>query len=259
MSAVKQAVLFLVIIALLAGGMSVSLYLERRQAASEVVLRVGAGNDITGLLMGDLVAAATGAELNIRLNTFMDCCGNSAQWAITSDELDVGFYCGSIALTLINRDSDLEIYGPTVMNAEMVALGSGKEKADICAMAIPLKRSFLADIAAESFPSVRETPQVSTTALLYALSGGQVDGALVDIAKAFAAPDFNYARLSGEDHISYYLVVNRNIVDTPRFDAFLEAYNQMAASFNDVEYLKERYNMGDSFWREMNTRFLYLS
>lgn len=256
MDAIKRTILFLVAVGLLATGLSATLYRDHRKAADRVVLHVGAGNDITGLLMDDLVESTKNTSLQIELNTFMDCCGNAAQWAMTSDDLDAGFYCSSIALTLINRNSDLEIYGPAVINAEVVALGRDPE--DVCTMAIPMKRSFLNEIVYANFPAVTEIFQVSTTSLNYAVSGGQVDGAIVDVAKALSAPDFDYVRLSDEDHISYSLVVNKNIVDTAQFAEFLDAYNQMADKYNRIEYLKSRYDMSDSFWQMIHFRFLYL-
>ena len=256
MNAGRRTLLFLLIIGVLAGGLSITFYLNRHRTEGEMVLHVGAGDDISGLLMQDLIDATPYAELPIELNTFMDCCGNAAQWAMTSDELDMGFYCGSIALTLINRNSDLEIYGPAIMNAEMVARMDDTQEIHI--MAIPLKRSFLEEIVYDNFPSVTDTPQVSTTALLYALSGDKADGAVVDIAKALQAPDFAYRPLSDEDHISYYLVVNSKIIDTPYFDSFLTAYNQIADNYNDVEYLKKRYAMNDSFWQQVRVQILHL-
>ena len=258
MDTTKRIILFLFIVLLLATGLSVSLYRDKHAEAAEAVLRVGAGDDVTGLLMEDLIESTRDTVLDIELNTFMDCCGNAAQWAMSTNDLDVGFYCGSTALTLVNHNSDLEIYGPAVLNAEVVALGSDN-KDTVKTMALPMKRTFLDEIVYDNFPSVTEIVQVPTTSLHYALSGGSVDGAVVDIAKALQAPSFIYIPLSDEDHVSYCLVVNKNITDTPQFARFLNEYNQIAEYFNDSEYLKDHNEMNDSFWQTNNVKFLYFN
>ena len=255
MDTTKRTIIFFVIIFLLAAGLNIAPYLTLHRGTDQDVLHVGAGDDITGLLMEDVAAWTRDTDNPIELNLFMDCCGSAAQWAMTSGDLDVGFYCGSIALALVNRSSDLEIYGPAVMNAEVAALGGGGE--EVGTIAVPMKRGFLHDIVYESFPDVTEISQASTTSLHYALSGGGGDGVVVDVAKALQAPGFNYVPLSGKDYVSYCLVVNKSVLGTPQFAEFLKTYNLAADHFNSADYLKDRYDMADSFWQAVNVKFLY--
>jgi hypothetical protein len=243
-----------VIISLLAAAGLVGTVCANRDAMGEEMLRVGAGDDVTGLLMEELVKLDEGGSVEFHL--MMDCCGSAAQWAITSGDLDAGFYCSDIALTLINLDSDLEIYGPAVLNAEVAALTC--DRAAASTIAIPMKREFLCDAVYASFPAVTNISQVAVTSLHYALAGGNVDGIVVDIAKALKAPDFDYVPLVGADYVSYCLVVNKNILGTPQFDEFVSAYDIVARKFNDIEFLKERFEMDDSFWHSVDTKFLYL-
>ena len=225
-----------------------------RREAGDTALRVGVGDDITALLMEEAVRLGDVGSLEVSQLT--DCCGSAAQWAITSGDLDIGFYCSDIALTLINIDGGLEIYGPTIMNAEVAALACKREAART--FAIPLKRLFLGDVVRKGFPAVTEIDQASIASLHYVLAGGNVDGIVVDIAKALRAPDFDYQPLSGGEYVSYCLVAKKAVIGTPRFERFIEAYNLAVDEFNDIAFLKERYDMDDAFWQSVETKFLYL-
>lgn len=43
-----------------------------------------------------------------------------AQWALSADEINVAFYCGHIAQHTVEENENVMIYGPTVMNAEVI-------------------------------------------------------------------------------------------------------------------------------------------
>ena len=227
-----------------------------RVVTDGAALRVGVGEGISGMLMNDVTDAAGGNGLDIDLQVFVDCCGSAAQWAMNGGELDVGFYCSSISQTLVSHNSDLEIYGPAVMNSEVIALADGIDSPTT--LAVPLKRSFLTDLIHGTFPSVTEILQASPVTLYNALSRSQADGAVMDIAQAIHASDLVYAPLSGEDYVSYCLVVRKEIVNTPQFESFIEQYNLTAEEYNDHGYMENRFGMTNTFWSMINLKFLHL-
>ena len=220
------------------------------------VLRVGVGEGILGLMLKDVADAESGSAADIELHTFIDCCGSAAQWAMSSGELDIGFYCISISQTLINFNNELEIYGPAAMNSEVLALAEGVETP--ASIAIPLKRSFLDDLVYSSYPSATEILQVTPIALNNALSGNHADAAVLDIAQAIKTPDAIFAPIAGEQYVSYCMVVRKECIATPEFAAFVEAYNRVADDYNDHGYMTERYGMDSAFWEMVNLKLLHL-
>ena len=256
MNANIRTAIFVAAVAILAVVLSFTLYRDHSGEKNADALRVGVGEGISGIMLRDIAAAADSRDLDIDLMVFIDCCGNAAQWAMGSGDLDIGFYCSSIALTLINLNDELFIYGPAVMNSEVVALSAETDMPG--AMAIPLKRSFLSDLILENFPTVTEILQASPITLQYALSDGRTDGVVLDIAQALRNPDADYMPISGEDYISYSLVVRKEIVTTQQFADFVELYNLVASDFNDREYMQDRFGMSGDFWEFVNLKFLYL-
>jgi len=251
-----RAGLFIGIVALLAIALSVSLYMERRGEADSLTLRVGVDDGITGIMMADVALAAERTGLAIDVNLFADCCGNAAQWAINSGELDVGFFCPGIADVLVSLNNDLEIYGPAVMNSEVMAFGAGIEAP--ATVAVPFQRYFLNDLVYGNFPSVTEIIQAAPDSLPFALMSGRAEGAVLDTAQALLAPDFVFMPLSGEDYISYCLVVRKGLTDSPQFKQFLETYNLIADEYNDPEFISRRFGISDNLREMVNVRFVYL-
>ena len=257
MEAKKRAVFFLAIIAILAAVMSISLFLEHSGEAADIsALRIGVGEGFPGLLMGDVAKTAITNGTDIDLHVFVDCCASSAQWAMGCGDLDVGFFCTSIAKTLVNFNSDLEIYGPAIMNSEVMALAGGVDRPS--AIAVPQKRSHLSDLICDTYPSVSDILQASPVVLYNTLLDCQADGAVMDIAQAMKVHDLVFAPLSGEDYVSYCLVVRKDIVGTQGFEGFINAYNLIADDYNDPAYLENRYGMSELFWKTINVKFLYL-
>ena len=73
----------------------------------------------------------------------------------------------------------------------------------------------------EEYPEVDEIREVSATSILYAFEDRQVDGAVMDIARAFQLPQYNYTRVCDQDYVSYCLVVRDDITGTDQFQTFL--------------------------------------
>lgn len=161
-----------------------------------------------------------------------------------------------MALHLVRANDDFEIYGPVVMNAEVIAYK--KEIGNIHKLGIGQKREHLHKFARESYKQVSEVVEMSPISLPYSLEGGQIDGAVLDITKAILLPGFNFLPISKDDYISYSLVVRKDIIGTKDFEDFLTAYNNTIEELNKVETLKKYISMTEEFWNNIRIKFLIL-
>lgn len=265
MDAIKQGAVFLA--AALVLGLLVSFVLpkENGRSAEDQRLLVGVGDDITGLLMEQILqryqadghdapAGPGGEDMDSYL--FMDCCSNAGQWSLLTQDIDLGFYCNHISMAIVNQSEGFSIYGPVIMNGEV--LGYWETPEDIRTMAVPLKREHLAELVQEQYPWVEAVEEVSPTSILYAFGDRQVDGAVMDIARAFQRPEYRYTRVSDQDYVSYCLVVRDDLVGTPRFQTFLRYYNETVEALNDRQTRQALYGMDDAFWERVKLKFLYL-
>ena len=171
-------------------------------------------------------------------------------------DIDMGFYCSHTATHIVNEADGFSIYGPVVMNGEVLGYWNSPE--DIRTMAVPSKRNHLVELVQEKYPWVENIQEVSANSILVAFGDRQMDGAVMDIARAFQIPDYQYTRVSDQDYVSYCLVVRDDIVGTPQFQTFLRYYNEAVEALNNKDTLQELYGMDDAFWDDINIKFLYL-
>lgn len=169
----------------------------------------------------------------------------------------MGFYCAHNASHLVNEAEGFSIYGPVVMNGEVLAYW-GESPEEIQIMAVPMKRNHLVELVEEKYPWVENIREVSASSILVAFGDHQIDGAVMDFARAFQRPEYNYTRVSDQDYVSYCLVVRDDIVDTPQFATFIKYYNETVEELNSPETMQELYGMDDQFWEMAPLKFLYL-
>lgn len=161
-----------------------------------------------------------------------------------------------MSLHLVRANDDFLIYGPVIMNAEVIAYKDDVE--NIGRIGIGHKREHLHKLAKESYKQIEEIIELSPVTLPYSLKGGQIDGAVLDLTKAAMLPEFNFAPLSIDDYISYSLVVRKDIVDTKAFEDFLTVYNKVAEELNQREKLIQLLGMTEEFWDDTKIKFLSL-
>ena len=108
----------------LTAGVAASILLpkeERRNKEAEI--KIGAGDDISGVLMDETVRNLSKeyeVTQSLESSSFQDCCSNTAQWALNAKEINVGFYCTHIAKHTVEQNQDVELYGPVIMNGETI-------------------------------------------------------------------------------------------------------------------------------------------
>lgn len=207
----------------------------------DAVFRIGAGDDISGMLMEGATQGLNGTyqvEGQTENTSFLDCCSNSAQWALNAKEINIGFYCSHIAAYTVKQNPDVIIYGPAVMNAEIIC--HKKDWEDIKKVGVTQGRQQLKEISQKTYPQIEAFEEITQKGILYAVEDNQVDGAILDITKAAGLTQYQYTPLSQTDYISYTLVVDEKFAKTTAFRDFLKSYNNMVNRLNDRSYLADR-------------------
>lgn len=231
---------------------------EERQAGA---IRIGAGNDITGVLLDSIVAEArkdNQDESIVTAYVFADCCSNTAQWALQAEEIDLGFYCSSAAISMMNHVDGFELYAPIIMNCEVIA--SLPETQEINSVGIPRKRTFLGDLITKGYPEVSEIQEIDRTYIGYSVKLGEVDGAVLDVMDAATtAADFVYSPITNQPYISYCMVVREDLIGTDVFNDFLTYYERAIEKLNTTEEKIRLMKMDEEFWEMSMLKFLPIS
>lgn len=149
------------------------------------------------------------------------------------------------------------IYGPAVMNAEVLVSASGDFEAAET-VGIGQNRKEEIRIAKEAWPGVLEYREITQRALLYSLQKGEIDAAVEDITKAAAVPELPAVPLSGQEYVSYVLVADREFAGTEAFADLIRAYNEAAEKLNDSALLAERLGVDVRWMEGKKIRFLKL-
>lgn len=148
------------------------------------------------------------------------------------------------------------IYGPVVMNAEVVCYKDDWK--DVKIVGISQGREQEKGLAEKAYPQIEAFQEVTQKGILYALEDGQVDAVIQDVTKAAQAPDYHCRPLSENDYISYVLVVDKDFVGTEAFSDFIESYNRAVEKLNEPAYLAERLGVKESWLIDKSIEFLTL-
>ena len=224
-------------------------------------IRVGAGKDITGVLLESIVAEAeldNNQDSILTAYIFVDCCSNTAQWALQVEEIDLGFYCSSAAISMMNKVDGFELYAPIIMNSEVIA--TLPETQEINSVGIPRKRTFLGDLITKGYPEVSEIREIDRTYIGYSVKLEEVDGAVLDVMDAATtASDFQYRPMTNQPYISYCMVVREDLIGTDVFNDFLTYYEQAIEKLNTTEEKIRLMKMDEEFWEMSRLEFLPIS
>lgn len=179
-----------------------------------------------------------------------------AQWALSADEINVAFYCGHIAQHTIEENDNVMIYGPVVMNAEVICYKGEFET--VRTVGVSQGRQQEKILAKKTYPQIEKFEDITQKGILYSLEDGQVDAVIQDLTKAAGVPSYYCKPLSETDYISYVLVVNKEFAKTEAFVAFVKSYNQAVDKLNEPAYLAKKLNVEESWLQDKTINFLRL-
>lgn len=168
----------------------------------------------------------------------------------------MAFYCSHIALHTIEENENIMIYGPVVMNAEVMCYKSEPE--DIRIVGISQGRQNEKELAGKTYPQIEEFQEITQKGILYSLENGQVDAVIQDLTKAANVPQYPCRPISETDYVSYVLVVDKDFAMTEAFADFIESYNRAARRLNDRSYLAEKLGVEEEWLADKKINFLEL-
>lgn len=168
----------------------------------------------------------------------------------------MAFYCGHIAVHTIEENENVMIYGPVIMNAEVIAYKNDWE--DVKLVGISQGREQERELAQEAYPQIEAFQDVSQKGILYTLEDGQVDAVIQDLTKSAVVPKYDTKPLSEHDYISYVLVVDKAFAQTKVFADFIKSYNKAVEKLNEPEYLAEKLGVEVSWLSDKTIQFLPL-
>lgn len=234
-------------------------FFPKDEEKQQGTIRVGAGSDITGVLLDAIVAEAEKENRDDSIVTsyvFVDCCSNTAQWALQAEEIDLGFYCSAAAMSMVNKVEGFELYAPIIMNSEVIAVLPETE--ELQTLGIPRKRPFLGTMGEEMYTGIEESREIDRTYLLYSLKLEEIDGAVIDVADAASAQQegFSFLPLTDQAYISYCMVVRTSVAESEAFQSFLRYYERAVERLNTTEERVRLMKMDETFWEMSSLKFL---
>ena len=113
----------------------------------------------------------------------------------------MAFYCSHVARHTVEENKNVMIYGPVVMNAEVIAYKDSWE--NVKTVGISQGRQTEKTLAEQSYPQIQEFQEVTQKGLLYTLENQQIDAVIQDLTKAADIPEYPYKPLTNGDYISF--------------------------------------------------------
>lgn len=150
----------------------------------------------------------------------------------------------------------MEIYGPAIMNAEVISYKNEWEK--VKTVGISQGREQEKRLAQGAYPQIEKFQDVTQKGILYTLEDGQVDAVIQDLSKAAMVPQYRTKPLASHDYISYVLVVEKEFAKTKAFEDFVNSYNRAVEKLNQPEYLSEKLGVQKEWIQDKQIEFLPL-
>lgn len=229
---------------------------------------IGIPDGAAGLLARYILDAKMGADtiqtIHFQPYTLYDCCASASLYAMGSGRLDVAILCPDAAEELVENDRRFEISGAVMMNSDVFITRSidDLQKPQI---AVSQKRAFQRDMVFRRFGAEGSAVPMFHGAVPFAFAKGVVQGAVLDITKAFSLDgEISSAVVNGNDVDTYVLVNKKSLRSSSSFQQFLASYAGAVREMDDEgsllrlmqTYVSADITIGDvRKWKEMNVRF----
>ncbi len=228
--------------------------------------RIGVPSGTAGIIVRYVLAEKMGSQtieaVGIESYTLYDCCAGAAQYALGSAHLDMAVLCPDAAEGLVSKDPRYVIIGPVTLNSDIFVM---RPNTISPAIAVSQKRTYQHRLVTQRFGmSARPVPMMHS-GVPFAYAKGVVQGAVIDIAKAFNMKgDYLAATDNGRDVCTYVLVSKESLTDRTQYHRFRALYEkavqEMEVDDNLLRLLKTY--LASTFtrrelvlWKKMNVRF----
>lgn len=204
---------------------------EKRQDSAVI----GCPNNTAGMLVNYAIKHYGSNQFDIQFADgfssylMMDCCSSKSTWSLTSGELDAAVLCPDAAAAFLEKTDDFLLAGPLTYNSEaLVFKDPGKVPEHIGFMNGQERQK---EILMASYYADAAYHPVLATSLPYALSVGQIDAAVLDIATAVTL-DYQYLLIESKIPTSV-LVVSKDFYNSQLYPALLLSIENAAAEIKE--------------------------
>lgn len=194
-----------------------------------------------------------------------DCCASPAQYAMGSGRLDIAVMCADAARVLVAKDQRYEIAGPVIQNSDVFVTRTEDISHDPT-IAVSQQRDFQRQMVTRRYGERSRPVSMLHSAVPFAYSRGVVQGAVVDISKAFNLEGALASGTShGDDVVTHVMVIKKSLKYTETFRNFMELYNEAVRETDHPESLlhllrtceSTQYTMREvEIWRKLEVRFM---
>lgn len=234
---------------------------------TERIERVGIPEGSTGLLTAYVLKEKMGRD-NISAVRFepyalYDCCAAATQYALGSGHLDLAVMCPDAATALIAKDQRFVVVGPVMYNSDVVVRHHYRRR-ESPTIAISQNRERQRQLLTAFFGDKIEVAPMLHSAVPFAYARDRVDGAVLDIAKAFSLVGEMTGHQENSEVVTGVLVAKRTVLASDQYRHFVSGYRQALEEMRDhdklLQLLKENLSQhidhGDiTTWKAMNVKF----
>lgn len=219
--------------------LAVFLYPQRKEDNGKV--KIGAPDDTGGMITHYMLneKGYRGAEVrnDFELYPVKDCCSSTSQWGLSTNQYDLAIMCPDAAESLLEKDGRFEVVSPCLVNSDIVVLKPGLTPKKI---GIAQNRTHQARIVAELFGHDCAAAPMLPAALPFAYEKNAVDGVVVDALRGFTMAGDKLSPAAGSSsHITYVLLVNKSFKEDPRYQEFLQLFQESVEDLNNPDVLME--------------------
>lgn len=193
-----------------------------------------------------------------------DCCATASQYALSSGRIDIAVMCPEAAGILVAKDLRYEILGPVIQNSDVLITRTGAEPSDI-RIAVSQKRNFQRQMVLQRFGRNSRPVPMLHAGVPFAYTRGVVQGAVVDITRAFWLEGIlSQATGRGQNINTYVMVIKKSLKSTEVFQNFMQIYGLAVRETENSEqllqlfqtYISKEYTMKEvSVWKKLNIHF----
>jgi hypothetical protein len=199
-------------------------------------VRMALPDDLCGIL--GYTAVETGkldrTVIAEKVLPLMDCCSTTAEWAMSSDRIDIVWLCPDAARNLVEKNNQFRNLGMALVNSQILVIRKGLKPKRI---AYSHKREYQKALILRRFGTGCEAIPVMPQALPYLFEKGSVDGVVIDVIKGLALNGAHLPLSDKGDVVTYELVVRKTFLGSPQFPPLLAALQGAAADLNSVGVL----------------------
>jgi hypothetical protein len=230
--------------------------------------RIGIPEGSTGLLtayvLKEKMVRHDIKTLRFEPYTLYDCCAATTQYALGSGHLDMAIMCPDAAAALIAKDQRFMVVGPVMFNSDILVLHQNSREGQP-KVAVSQNRVLQGHLVTARFGDGAQVVPMMHGAVPFAFARGQVDGAVLDITKAFTlAGKVSGTPESTIEVATAVLVVKQSLISSDQYQLFIKGYIQALDDMADQENLLEllrgsvskHIHLGDiNTWKAMNVKF----